>query len=327
MCELRESKKPDIKPFDRIILYVDDLDRCRPQQVVQMLEAVHLLLALDLFIVVVAVDSRWLTRALEVHYKELLDVNASTPHNYLEKIFQITYALGPMDPRSFGRYVAALAGADAPRSMEAAPAPATGSAPRSEARSPAPSTVARTTPDTPAPAPPPRASAAEAPRVRIEPAEQALIEQVVSLLPTPRVAKRLVNVYRLIKAGMNAAEREAFAREDRPTSCLVMLAILFGRPGVAGEILRSIQERTPPFDQGDAALADAVRTRASRTADPAHVAAEWKRISANLDALNLKLTIAACAREPLVIARYSLVTGHDWHTWKRYETRGDRASP
>jgi hypothetical protein len=64
---LEEDLKAQIKPFDRIILYVDDLDRCRPSHVVHMLEAVHLLLALDLFIVVVAVDSRWLTRALEVH--------------------------------------------------------------------------------------------------------------------------------------------------------------------------------------------------------------------------------------------------------------------
>jgi hypothetical protein len=61
-----------IRPVDRIVIYVDDLDRCRPAHVVNMLEAVHLLLALDLFVVVVAVDSRWLTRALEVYYNDLL---------------------------------------------------------------------------------------------------------------------------------------------------------------------------------------------------------------------------------------------------------------
>ena len=115
---LAEKVRDAIQPFDRIVLYVDDLDRCRPDHVVAMLEAVHLLLALDLFVAVVAVDARWLTRSLEVHYKDLLGteeheddrgLRVSTPQGYLEKIFQITYALGPMDPRRFSDYVRFLA--------------------------------------------------------------------------------------------------------------------------------------------------------------------------------------------------------------------------
>ena len=39
--------------IDRIVLYIDDLDRCQPQQVVEVLQAIHLLLALNLFVVVV----------------------------------------------------------------------------------------------------------------------------------------------------------------------------------------------------------------------------------------------------------------------------------
>jgi hypothetical protein len=36
--------------IDRIVLYVDDLDRCPPPRVVEVLEAVHLLLAGRLFV-------------------------------------------------------------------------------------------------------------------------------------------------------------------------------------------------------------------------------------------------------------------------------------
>jgi hypothetical protein len=39
--------------------------------VIEVLEAVHLMLALELFVVVVAVDARWLIRSLEYHYREL----------------------------------------------------------------------------------------------------------------------------------------------------------------------------------------------------------------------------------------------------------------
>ena len=62
----------------RIILYIDDPDRCPPRRVVEMLEAIHLLLAIRLFVVVVAVDPRWLLRAIAAHYRDLLQAS-STP--------------------------------------------------------------------------------------------------------------------------------------------------------------------------------------------------------------------------------------------------------
>ena len=41
----------------------------RPAQVVDVLQAVHLLLALDLFVVVVGVDPRWLVHSLQSEYE------------------------------------------------------------------------------------------------------------------------------------------------------------------------------------------------------------------------------------------------------------------
>jgi hypothetical protein len=71
----------ELPRIDRIILYIDDLDRCPPRRVVELLEAVHLLLAVDLFVVVVAVDPRWLLRSIAAHYRDLFD--ATTPHEAL----------------------------------------------------------------------------------------------------------------------------------------------------------------------------------------------------------------------------------------------------
>ena len=129
------EEKEKVAKIERIILYIDDLDRCRPEVVVETLQAVHLLLALPLFVVVVGVDSRWLLRALEAHYPEFLSVgsrrrsgtrqptkdgkpdkakeedenNATTPQNYLEKIFQIPFCLPEMEEHGFGRLIEALA--------------------------------------------------------------------------------------------------------------------------------------------------------------------------------------------------------------------------
>lgn len=103
----------DIK-IDRIILYIDDLDRCPEDRVVEVLEAVHLLLSFELFGVVVGVDPRWVSHALNQKYKGLLQGNFdntknlkqnnehlykynATTYDYLEKIFQIPFALLPIE--------------------------------------------------------------------------------------------------------------------------------------------------------------------------------------------------------------------------------------
>jgi predicted nucleic acid-binding Zn-ribbon protein len=86
--------------FNRIILYIDDLDRCPDERVVEVLQAVHLLLAFELFVVVVAVDSRWLNHALMQHYPALTSYNGerhkATSQDYLEKIFQIPFWVRPL---------------------------------------------------------------------------------------------------------------------------------------------------------------------------------------------------------------------------------------
>jgi KAP family P-loop domain len=100
--------------LDRIILYIDDLDRCDPNAVADVLDAVHLLLALRLFVVIVGVDPRWLKRSLRERHPILLETTSSavtwtSPADYLEKIFQLTYTLPHMSPSSCADLLAAAA--------------------------------------------------------------------------------------------------------------------------------------------------------------------------------------------------------------------------
>ncbi|HKQ51849.1 MAG TPA: P-loop NTPase fold protein, partial [Pyrinomonadaceae bacterium] len=114
--EKKGKEKSDAKTINRIVLYIDDLDRCPPERVVQVLQAIHLLLAFPLFVVVVGVDARWVTRSLQESYEWLRaeadadgheqkrddaqatgEVQGATPHDYLEKIFQIPFWLKPME--------------------------------------------------------------------------------------------------------------------------------------------------------------------------------------------------------------------------------------
>jgi hypothetical protein len=118
----REQEDETKRTFSRIILYIDDLDRCPPEQVVKVLQAIHLLLAFPLFVVIVGVDARWVTRSLQESYewlgvdgdqdrhkdknrepnqekREMVEDRVVTPHDYLEKIFQIPFWLKPMGER------------------------------------------------------------------------------------------------------------------------------------------------------------------------------------------------------------------------------------
>lgn len=124
-----QPAKPDDKTLrlNRIILYIDDLDRCPPDRVVQVLQAIHLLLAFDLFVVVVGVDARWVQRSLRHQYKLMLrsdgrtpDAPArddapedhdtiATPRDYLEKIFQIPFWLPSLSGADYAELIQALA--------------------------------------------------------------------------------------------------------------------------------------------------------------------------------------------------------------------------
>jgi len=90
-------------PIERIVLYIDDLDRCSEERVVEVLEAVNLLMAFPLFVVVVGVDHRWVKNALIKKYHlqftgkhndlAIDEITKIDPSNYLEKIFQIPFHL------------------------------------------------------------------------------------------------------------------------------------------------------------------------------------------------------------------------------------------
>ena len=113
----KEPAQPNLPRVERIVLYIDDLDRCPEDKVMDVLQAVHLLLAFPLFVVVVGVDPRWLLHSVAERSPALRrdsaasrDLWQSTPLNYLEKIFQIPFTLSPMTSVGFGQLVEKVAG-------------------------------------------------------------------------------------------------------------------------------------------------------------------------------------------------------------------------
>src|SRR5262249_47493456 len=152
---------------------------------------VHMLLAFELFVVVVAVDARWVEECLKQSYEWLAPAIASTmaivtgeeasagitPQDYLEKIFQISLWLEPMTAARGAEYLKSLV-----RASRRATSVVAGSM--------------GTLVDTQTSATP-----AEAGRIDILPIELDYMRALAAYIgPSPRRVKRLVNSYRLLKA-------------------------------------------------------------------------------------------------------------------------------
>ena len=262
---LEEEEKDLATRINRIVLYIDDLDRCPPAEVVKVLQAVHLLLAFPLFVVVVGVDSQWISRSLEARYRELLhfgktedavDLNqvfgVARGEDYLEKIFQIPLWLRPMDAGAARRMVqgllrpAVVSGDGRVVAETPVPLPKEGEAVKAVVLPVEKTSAGRITK---IPAEPRNEPVVELvssnqiiPNVDslvVADFELLMIDQLAPLLGrSPRSLKRFVNLYRLIKARLTPSEHKAFTRKsDRSIAdyeaVLFLLAIDTGLPRVS----------------------------------------------------------------------------------------------
>jgi KAP family P-loop domain len=234
------------RAVDRVILYIDDLDRCKPEDVVRVLQLVHMLLAFELFVVVVAVDARWVEEALINSYKWLADSDAGataggstnghpgshpsaalvTPQDYLEKIFQISFWLEPMTSARAASFLGSLV--------------------RTQARESGPVVGVPTT----------SADPTAASKIEIMGIELDYMRALAAYVgPSPRRVKRLVNAYRLIKARLSNAQLETFltkgsAEADNLRSgpyqlVIGLLVIGTGAPSSSAQILKELSECDP----------------------------------------------------------------------------------
>lgn len=228
----------------RIVLYIDDLDRCTHEQVYQVLQAVHLLLAFELFVVVVGVDVRWVEDALTRFFARAGDGAEGSPNRafelllasqgetakavdvlrelqkesdralrqrasaYLEKIFQIPFWLRPLSTEgsnnTYANYVDGLLAANQPAD-DAGPG---GGAARRSGDGTGPLPVEATEP--------------------LEDDDRSLervilTEDEITLLrsaalgalagSSPRAIKRFINIYRIVR-GRQGANLRRFTGED-----------------------------------------------------------------------------------------------------------------
>ena len=105
----------------RIVVFVDDLDRCLPQGALEVLEAMKLFFDMDGFVFVVGLDRAVVERSIDLKYKlDTANDKGARPSgddkdgyqvrgaDYIKKIFQLPYALSPVSVTQLDEFLNAI---------------------------------------------------------------------------------------------------------------------------------------------------------------------------------------------------------------------------
>jgi hypothetical protein len=246
-----EGPDPDVP--DRIVIYIDDLDRCTPTQVYAVLQAVHLLLAFRLFVVVVGVDVDWVEHALSKEFPSSTPARSQGQNSlairYLEKIFQLPFWLQRLsthgsDGGSYGRFVRGILRIEQTQNNGVDPGEYS-----NDVRAEGPEATDETEevqPDlipgqTRSPETGEKRSSLDESLSTVELTEPEiafLAGDAIGQLAgrEPRTVKRFINLYRLIRARLTTPERERFlGGRTEPEQYPVVAVLIAIETGLSSE--------------------------------------------------------------------------------------------
>ncbi|MBK9941299.1 MAG: hypothetical protein IPP13_06740 [Kouleothrix sp.] len=112
LCALVKDLVTDLDR--RLVVFIDDLDRCLPEQAIGVLEALKVFLDIPGCVFVLGMDREIIERGIRVRYKEFaLSGNAAgasfpiAERDYLEKIVQVPFTLPPLNPAVIHTFLSA----------------------------------------------------------------------------------------------------------------------------------------------------------------------------------------------------------------------------
>lgn len=104
-----------VLPDGRLIVFIDDLDRCLPEKAVQVLEAIKLFLDEPGCVFVIGMDRRVVERGIEIRYRHFATseglIEADLPisgDSYLQKMIQLPFFLPPLSLEDVEEYITEL---------------------------------------------------------------------------------------------------------------------------------------------------------------------------------------------------------------------------
>lgn len=113
MRNLRKTLQAEVTKLadggTKLVLFVDDLDRCQPAQIIDLLEAIKLFFDLEHLFIILAVDKEVVDRGVQIKYKDFKFAEGRAPAigaEYLEKMVQLPLSLFPLHSEQVKDFVA-----------------------------------------------------------------------------------------------------------------------------------------------------------------------------------------------------------------------------
>jgi HEAT repeat protein len=89
----------------RLVIFIDDLDRCLPEKTIEILEVVKLFLDVPKCIFVIGVEKGVIERGIEVRYKSKEQELPISGQDYIEKIIQVPFTLPPIREEDMADFI------------------------------------------------------------------------------------------------------------------------------------------------------------------------------------------------------------------------------
>ena len=93
----------------RVVIFVDDLDRCLPEKAIEVLEAMKIFLDVEGCVFVLGLDQQVIARGIETKYKDFANAqgidSSVIGEHYVEKIIQLPFLLPPIEPVDMQSYL------------------------------------------------------------------------------------------------------------------------------------------------------------------------------------------------------------------------------
>ena len=95
----------------RLVIFIDDLDRCLPDDAIRVLETIKLYLEAEGCVFVVGIDSQIVEKGIRMRYRDYVASGEPCPisgADYLEKLVQVPFHLPPIDSDKLISYITDL---------------------------------------------------------------------------------------------------------------------------------------------------------------------------------------------------------------------------
>jgi len=227
----------------KVVVFIDDLDRCSEEKIMEVLQAITLILGDSKFFVFLGMDTEMIYRAVRAHYASDQTGDNTLPSNfpeeYLHKIIQISFYLPKTSDGSRRVYLDSLFSAASRQTGEPTVAGQT-SGPHGNGKQAPPSAADGRLPVD-------FSYILHSPPVEVEdtPAELDTFKKHLQFLEdNPRAVKRLINLHRLVKIILTVKQQQLLTREEEQRKLVRWLLFCARWPELVDDCINLADECT-----------------------------------------------------------------------------------